>query len=530
MYYVIGSGPAGISCAQALIALGKRVTILDPGLRLDDDRRDALSNLAALGPSDWTPAATAFLREGISSGASGIPLKLAYGSDFPYRDVAGATSIACEGPETKPSYACGGLSTVWGAAVMPHRQQDIEEWPVSIKDMEPGYRAVQQWMPLSARRDALSNFFPLYGDQRTSLPISRQAAGMLADLERNADKLNANGIHFGLSRLAVQANARNEHPPCVQCGLCMYGCPYGLIYSSDQTLAALLATGRVDYKPGFTVQSLVEQHSSVTIRAVDPRGNHAEFSAQRVFLGAGILNTTTILMRSLGLYDTALRLRDSQYFLLPLLRLRGTANVMREPLHTLAQLFVEVMDKSISPYTIHLQTYTYNDLFLDPVRAALGPLKRIFPFERFVGRLLLFQGYLHSSHSASITATLRHRGNGDVLNLESAPNPETKDRVNKLVFKLAKLTPSTGVLPLFPLLQMGKPGRGFHTAGSFPMSAQPAMGESDILGRPNGLRRVHAVDSTVLPSVPATTITYTVMANAYRIGSLAPLDLDGSGE
>jgi choline dehydrogenase-like flavoprotein len=32
------------------------------------------------------------------------------------------------------------------------------------------------------------------------------------------------------------------------------------------------------------------------------------------------------------------------------------------------------------------------------------------------------------------------------------------------------------------------------------------------------LHRVHVVDASVLPSVPATTITYTIMANAHRIG------------
>ena len=160
MYYVVGSGPAGISCVQALIAAGKEVTILDSGLQLEDERSQAINNLAATDASDWTPAATAFLREGISSGASGIPLKLAYGSDFPYRQVAGATAIQCEGSETKPSYACGGFSTVWGAAVMPYWQQDIEEWPISIKDLEPGYRAVLEWMPLSAQNDDLAKFFP----------------------------------------------------------------------------------------------------------------------------------------------------------------------------------------------------------------------------------------------------------------------------------------------------------------------------------------------------------------------------------
>ena len=52
------------------------------------------------------------------------------------------------------------------------------------------------------------------------------------------------------------------------------------------------------------------------------------------------------------------------------------------------------------------------------------------------------------------------------------------------------------------------------------MRANPGAFESDVLGRPAGFQRVHAVDSTVLPSIPATTVTFTVMANAHRIASL----------
>jgi hypothetical protein len=67
-------------------------------------------------------------------------------------------------------------------------------------------------------------------------------------------------------------------------------------------------------------------------------------------------------------------------------------------------------------------------------------------------------------------------------------------------------------------MREGEPGRGFHTGSSFPMSKSPNGLESDLLGRPAGLTRTHVVDSSVLPSIPATTITFTVMANAHRIG------------
>jgi choline dehydrogenase-like flavoprotein len=49
------------------------------------------------------------------------------------------------------------------------------------------------------------------------------------------------------------------------------------------------------------------------------------------------------------------------------------------------------------------------------------------------------------------------------------------------------------------------------------MRAQPGSLETDVNGELSELRGVHVVDSSVLPSLPATTLTYTVMANADRI-------------
>jgi len=216
---VVGSGPAGIACALGLVAAGKDVTIVDPGVQLEPARREACLTLASGPVSEWTPASTAFLREGVTGSSSGIPIKLAYGSDFPYRHVPGATSITSDGADTKPSYARGGLSSVWGSAVLPHRQEDIADWPISIRDLEPGYRAVLQYMPLSARHDDLSAFFPLYSDRSAPLPMSRQATALLATFERRRASLNANGVYFGSSRLAVEARDSNARPLCVQCGL-----------------------------------------------------------------------------------------------------------------------------------------------------------------------------------------------------------------------------------------------------------------------------------------------------------------------
>ena len=66
---------------------------------------------------------------------------------------------------------------------------------------------------------------------------------------------------------------------------------------------------------------------------------------------------------------------------------------------------------------------------------------------------------------------------------------------------------------------LGVPGDGNHSGGTFPMRKSPGDMETDSLGRPTGFRHVHVIDASVFPSLAATTITLTAMANAHRIAS-----------
>jgi choline dehydrogenase-like flavoprotein len=141
----------------------------------------------------------------------------------------------------------------------------------------------------------------------------------------------------------------------------------------------------------------------------------------------------------------------------------------------------------------------------------------------FLGRLLLIQGYLHSDLSAGLAITLRRPAGAGAATLEVAgrPNPHTRPAVAALQRRLWDLRRSTRATPLSPSLRIGEPGRGFHTGGTFPMRDKPGEFESDRLGRPPAFERVHLVDASVFPSLPATTITLSVMANAHRIATEA---------
>ncbi len=483
---VIGSGPSGVACASALLAQGRSVLIVDAGLTIDE------AGAAA------------------STETKRIPRKLIYGSDFPYRGASEHLKLDAHAMGAEPSFARGGLSNAWGAAALPYAAHDIADWPLSAEDLAPHYAACADMLGIAGEDDDLTEWLPLYAPPRGQLRASNQAQTLLHQMQRNRDRLHAQGLRFGRARAAVKAR------DCTYCGLCLRGCPDKLIYSAAQTLEALSANPRFSYRADVVVETLSETSDGAITRGVQRQSGEAlSFEANRIFIAAGALPTTAVLLRSAGAYDQTLRMKDSQYFLAPLALFRGAASARKEDLHTMAQLFLELRDPAISPHTIHMQVYTYNDVMAEAMRQRLGVFS---PLARFGdAHFVLIQGYLHSNHSGEIELTLRQ----DRLEARGIPNPEARKRIIALMRKLMQLAPSIGAIPLTPLMEITEPGRGFHIGGAFPMQATPQRFETDLLGRPFGWTRIHAVDASILPSIPATTITYPVMANAHRIGTEA---------
>jgi choline dehydrogenase-like flavoprotein len=526
MFYVIGSGPAAISAAVALTEQGKPVTILDIGRTLEPERQAILERMAKLPQEQWSAADLDSLRGGDQNTRQGsIHVKLNYGSDYPYAGASGSLLDSAEEPPFHYSEARGGLSNVWGASQLPSRAEDIADWPISVAELEPHYRAVFEFMPTSTVTDDLAELLPTYTERGQDLRPSRQAEEFLTDLRTNRKLLRRAGIHFGRSRMAVTASGDAERPACVYCGLCLYGCPYGLIYSTATTLRRLIDEKKVTYIDRHAVERLEPTADGVTIIARDlDRQQEVRFQAARVFLGTGVLPTAAITLRSLEAFDQTVEMLDSQYFIYPFFRLRRTSGVQTEMLHSMAQAFVEIEDPAVSRHLVHLEIFSYSD-FLK--RALLATPLRFFlriPWiaEQLFGRLLVVQGFLHSRDSGRLDISLRRAADGQPqLHVEPRPSSHAWWASIKAGLKLVANAAWLGGAPVVPAMQFAEPGRSYHSGGTFPMRARPGKFETDTLGQPTGLPRVHLLDASVFPSIPATTITLTVMANAHRIASEA---------
>lgn len=524
-FFVIGSGPSGVSAANALVQKGCDVVMLDAGVELDPSLQQKISVLKTEQPSEWDKSLIRSFAPNVTDFPNNIQ-KLTYGSDYPYRHVATEMpQVSTNVGHLTPTLAKGGFSNIWGAAILPACEDDITDWPISIEALAPYYEEVLRFMPLAGRRDRLASRFPLYNNNPTYLGNSHQARRLLDHLTLNRKSLKENGIIFGSSRLAIASkspgHATNiEQTACVRCGLCLYGCPYELIYSSRHTLKKLLLQPNFQYVKNIRVERLLDESGSVQIITKDrSSGDSTIFNARKVFLAAGVLSTARIMLTSFEAFDTPLEVKVGEYFMLPLFQFRKTAHVTNESLHSLSQVFIELSKLESSQHNVHLQIYSYNDLFrrhAENVLRFLGPLKNLV-VPGFLGHLLLIQGYLDSRESSVVRLSLS--SGSQTLELSGVKNKVADKIIYEAARQLFKLRKNIGVLPLTPLLHIGLPGEGRHAGGTFPMNKNPLGFQSNLWGSPKGVRNIHIVDSSILPSLPASTITFTTMANSARIAS-----------
>lgn len=525
MRYVVGSGPSGIAVANALLARGLTVTMLDIGQECEAGKISAVRGLASRLPEEWERAEL--------DGLGGEPLdlsrprKLLYGSDFAYaRD--GEVPIEQIGTHCLHSGAKGGLSNVWGASVLPARSDDFMNWPVTGEAMAPHYAAVARLLGLAGRHDELEGLYPFYAEPSAPLASSHQASLMLVRMRAHRESLRRAGIHFGAARLAVRALDTDGARGCQHVGMCLTGCPYMAIWNAGTSVAALMEQKGFAYQGGVQVSAVEPFAGGVRIHgaSVQAPATALGWEGKAVYLACGPLSSSAIVFRSHPAPVTRLALQYQPYFMVPLVALENVREIEQERLHTLAQLYLEIMDGRVTRYPVHLQLYGYNDFIrarLDRFLRRLGPLAG--PLRRsLLGRLLVVQGYLDSAESGTIQVDIHRGPDGSFRKMVlRAPDPDRRlsRKIKRVISLLARHCRKTGALPIRSMLRIGLPGEGNHIGGIFPMRKNPREFETDLTGQMHGLPNVHLVDASILPRLPAASYTYTIMANAHRIGSMA---------
>lgn len=527
---IVGAGPAAAGAALALTKVpGVSVEVLDVGGRLEADHDAARSRMAVSEPNRWSSHDVTTIRQtAVATEAHRIPEKRIFGSDFPFRNFGQLDHLRSDGDVNSHviSGAYGGFSNTWGAQTMVFSEATFNDWPFPRRDLEIDYRAILATIPYSAESDDLAEFFPLWGDADALPPLSEEPDRILRAYERRRLHVRRRGVLLGKARLALRGR------DCVSCGLCLTGCPYSLIYSASQTFDELVLDGRVVYRGGYLALKVGEEDGrpSVTARSLSS-GDVETFHADKVFLACGALGTTRLVAQSLGLWTKPIHVLESAQFLVPFLSIRAIARLSQDNTFTLNQFNMILPFDEAGRDLVQIHGYPYNDAMDD----ALPPLLKL-PVFKGLGKTLLKRltvglGYLPSWWSPGFDVAFEPpRAEAGVAEMSLTPSAENhtvaQQMLKSVTRRLVSATSSLGIIPVVPQISLSAPAKSYHFGGTFPHARAPVAGsQSDLLGRVHPWRHIHLVDASVFPTVPATTFTLSIMANAHRIARTALDDL-----
>ena len=515
---VVGSGLSGLATARALIRRGLKPVVIDAGEMMAAPLDEIVHRMRGQSPVEWDRRDVERIRHNATVRRSGIPKKLVFGSDYVYASHHPLTRLTGAGLKASMTLAKGGFGNAWGAALLPADPADLgDDWPIPAADLERNYRRVMSWLPLSAGKDRLQQHFPTYCDRPRPLELPVQALSLMQDLSHTDESR----VSYGLARLAVHTTGERA---CRSCGLCLWGCVYGSIFNPADDIDGLSRAGLIDYRGSYVVESLAESDRVVRISAQRlGMSEREELVFDRVFLAAGAISSTRIMLQSLEAYGEPVALIDSQKFLLPLFRIRASPYSVTDT-HSLAALFLEIKVPELAGNWMHMQISAVSDFLLrrfgaDSNRYVNALMRPLF------ARTLVAWCSLHSAHSAALETRLV-RSNGGVPGLEMTPVrlDRASQSVRVALHGLAREARSFRSWVVPSLVKMSSPGASNHIGGSFPMRREPrSRFDTDVLGRPSGFRAVHLVDAASMPSIPATTIALLMMANADRIATEAPI-------
>lgn len=503
-FLIVGSGPAGVSAAFPMIEAGRDVIMVDgsswkgqfpPTAPSRSWARFLGQDLEGLIPED-----------GLSPRLRLPALKTAIDE---YRALSG---IHAEGFFPASTYSRGGLSPFWGGFVCEFDDADLTGWPISYADLAPSYASVTRRIGVSgSTTDAMARFLGAAGPLQTPPPLGPATSRLLENFQRQSSKIE--DFALGRARNALLTEPLGTRLACDLGFGCHWGCDRGAIYDSRYDLKTLLKTGRLRMIDDARVLSI--RRIADGWRAVMADGCHLH--VKRVLLGGGPLSTTQLVLTALDDPPREIRLLSNPSIGTPLFMPGMLGQAPAERSHTLAQLCFRLT------YGPEKADYLFGSLYEAAAlpasffvsRMPVGRRAGIELFRALAPALLVVGAFFPGSES-NHAIRHEHRGGQIALNVQGGVAPDFGQRLAAVRARLARILKQLGAWTL-PGGTLADLGTDIHYAGTLPMGGSSALATSshgEVLQAPG----LFVVDGSAFSTLPAKSLTLTIMANADRVG------------
>lgn len=411
------------------------------------------------------------------------------------------------------SFSRGGLANAWGAGLYRYTQDDLKNIPLNEFDLSPYFDKLTEEIGISGADDDLTKFFGSADLLLKPLNLSEKSARLYAKYQKKRPKMNQKGFFLGRPRLAILSEKYHDRKPYDYQNLDMWlpGLPY--IYTPAFSLKKLIKRKKVYYKDFHHVQHWSRDGQDLIIHARDLKNKkEVFFKTRKIILAAGTINTARIVLKSKKDFKTRLDLLDNPLVQIPLIFPAFIGKTMDQKAFGMTNLNMVMQSKRsnqiLQGSLIELTSparFSLYDMFPFPARSTLNLIKNLSP-----ATMVLFL-YFPSSQENKGSLHLNPDG---TLGIQCPDFKIKKKTIRQVIYAFLSL----GILSHPYLVQYSIPGYAVHYAGTLPMSRKPHTRYTcDTKGQLFQEPGIHIVDGSLFSYIGAKNITFTIMANAWRI-------------
>jgi hypothetical protein len=385
------------------------------------------------------------------------------------------------------------------------------------------YNVIKDRIGISGDQDDLHTFF---GDCRPLMPsvrIDTNAEVIRAKYLRKREKFNSSGFYLGRTWLAVCTELYRGRGPHQYHDMEFWGDTDRSVYRPRWTLEELQRYPNFSYHSRRFVLSFSEngKHGVEVVTSLVDSDEIERYRASAVVLAGGTLGTTRLILRSLKKFGHPVPIVCNPYTYFTVLNLGMLGRKPRDRRSGLAQLTAIYCPPSHPNRTVYANFFSYRQLLTFrllnevplPYREGLRALRGLIP-------LLGIWGVHHEDRpTPNKYCVLEKRGNNGEDYLKIQYEVEDGEARNQACHEKAFLR-FFRKMGCWSIKQV-HPGHGssIHYGGTFPMGNTNQELTCDSNGRLIGTQSVYLADGSVFPYLPAKGLTFTIMANANRVGT-----------
>lgn len=532
---VVGSGASAVHAACPLVEAGLRVVMLDVG-HIDGTYAPLIppERFSTIRHSD-TDQHRYFLGdqlEGIPFGSIRVGSQLTPPRQYISRDVDRLMPLDSDSFVPLRSLAWGGLGAGWGAAATAYGPADMRRWPIRHADLRDHYAIVADRIGICGARDDLE--MSLDHTPHNLLPpaeLDSNAESIFARYERQRENLHRRRFVMGHARLAVATETFRGRGPVQYLDLDYYGDTDRSVYRPRYTLDEFTGCDNFSYRNGVLVEAFEQgDDGGVSVLVHDlSSGSNQRLTATRLVLAAGAFGSARIALRSMHAYDRPVPIVSTSMTYLSCLNWPMIGRPVRDRRHSLSQLIAHFDPDGTGEHLIQSQFYSYRSLLnFKLVKDSPLACRQSIRIMNLLQPYLVVVCMLHEDCPTASKQLVLQRGDPDRMRVTYRLDEDVLAEQRRQQRQLVGIFRRLGCL----LIKTIRPGHGssIHYGGCLPMSRDDRPLTTTPAGRLRGARGVYVADGATFPDLPCKGITFTLMANANRIGCAVRDDLLAGGQ